>query len=157
SHQRPPRVNGVVSEEWSMATPLAQVWASPPYGQVVLSSALPDGHTAVDTPDDLQRLLRAIAADCQRPVIATVVRPDGDMLSIGLGRPVSFLTFIPSDNMPPYFSVYVPANSEEEVCFDYNGEPSFYSSRNTVPFELALEVVERFVLSNGLPLPDLVA
>jgi hypothetical protein len=78
------------------------------------------------------------------------------MLSIGVGRPVSFLTFIPKDNMPPYFSVHVASNPEEEVCFDYNGEPSCYSARNTVPFELALEVVRRFVLSSGLPLPDLV-
>jgi hypothetical protein len=141
-----------------MVKPLAEVSASPPYGQVQVaaSDALPDGHAAVRTVEDLQKLLRAIAADCPRPVIVTVIRADGDMLSIGVGRPVSFLTFIPKDNMPPYFSVHVASNPEEEVCFDYNGEPSFYSARNTVPFELALEVVRRFVLSSGLPLPDLV-
>lgn len=82
---------------------------------------------------------------------------DGDLLSVGLGRPRSFLTYIPADGDPPYFSVVDESAGDGEVCFDCNGEPSFYAAHNTVPFPLALEVACQFASSTGLPLPELVA
>jgi hypothetical protein len=66
------------------------------------------------------------------------------------------VTYIPEDGNPPYFSVVGDGPKHEEVNFDFNSESSFYSARNTVPFELALEVVCLFAQSSGLPLPDLV-
>ena len=117
---------------------------------------MPYGAKSVGSPQELVDLLRRIAAECPRPVIATVVRADGDQLSVGLGRPVSFMTYIPADNDPSYYSV-VGAEADGEVCFDYAEEPSFYAARNTVPIEIAREVACRFAQSSGLPLPDLVA
>jgi len=120
-------------------------------------ASLPDGRTEVESPEELRRWLRRIAAECPRPLLAEVVRTDGDRLSVGLGRPRSFLTYIPADGDPPYFSVVGDASEGEEICFDCNGEPSFYSARNTVPFEEAMEVACRFIGSSGLPLPAEVA
>lgn len=114
------------------------------------------GDAGVSSVEELLARLHRIAADCPRPVIATVVRADGDMLSIGLKRPVTFLTYTPKDDMPPYLSVFSADQPDGEVCFDYNGEPTFYSARNTIPVELGMEVMRRFVLSSGLPLPDIV-
>ena len=139
-----------------MGERFAEVLAAPPYGHSTVCAALSDGASSVGSPRELVELLRRIAAECPRPVIATVVRADGDQLSVGLGRPVSFLTYVPADNDPPYYSV-VGADADGEVCFDYAEEPSFYAARNTVPFEVALEVACRFAQSSGLPLPDLVA
>ncbi len=139
-----------------MGDGFAEVHSAPPYGHSTVCAALPEGASSVGSPRELVDLLRRIAAECPRPVIATVVRADGDQLSVGLGRAASFLTYIPSDNDPPYFSV-VGTETDGEVCFDYAGEPSFYAARNTVPFEVALVVACRFAESSGLPLPDLVA
>jgi hypothetical protein len=139
-----------------MDEPFAEVVAAPPDGYAAVCPSLPDGAASVGSPGELVALLRRVAAECPRPVIATVVRADGDTLSVGLGRPVSFLTYIPADNDPPYFSV-VGEESDGEVCFDYASEPTFYAARNTVPFEVALDVACRFAATRGLPLPDVVA
>jgi hypothetical protein len=140
-----------------MGKPFAAVVATPPHGRKSVCPSLPGGHAEVASPRQLERLLRRISAECCRPILAEVVRTDGDRLSVGLGRPRSFLTYVPEDGDPPYFSVVGDAPEDEDVCFDCNGEPSWYASRHTVPFELALKVVRRFAESSGLPLPDAVA
>jgi hypothetical protein len=134
----------------------AEIVAAPADGHKEVCASLPEGYSEVGSPDELRHQLRRIATECPRPLLAEVVRADGDRLSVGLGRPRSFLTYIPADGDPPYFSVVGDALEGEEVCFDCNGEPSFYSARNTVPFEMALEVACRFAESSGLPLPGLV-
>jgi hypothetical protein len=134
----------------------AEVVAARPFGCSAVCPSLPDGAASVGSPGELVALLRRVAAECPRPLIVTVVRADGDQLSVGLGRPVSFLTYIPAHDDPPYFSV-VGVEADGEVCFDYAGEPTFYAARNTVPFEVALDVACRFAASGGLPLPDVVA
>jgi hypothetical protein len=146
----------VNTEGDAMRRSFAEVVAAPPYGHKAVCPSLPNGHAKVTSGQELKRLLRRIASECPRPLLAEVVRADGDLLSIGLGLPLSFLTYIPEGGDPPYFSVVGDPSQNEEVCFDCNGEPSFYSTRNTVPFKLALEVVCQFAGSSGLPLPDLV-
>lgn len=123
-----------------MAEPFAKIIASPADGYDRVCASLPDGQAVVASPEELRAWLRRIAAECPRPLLADVVRPDGDRLSVGLGRPQSFLTYIPADDDPPYFSVLGDDPADEEINFDCNGESSFYSASNTVPFELALEV-----------------
>lgn len=86
-----------------------------------------------------------------------MVRAGGDVLSTGLGRPRSFVTYIPGHGNPPYFSVLDESAGEEEVRFDFSGEPTDYLARNTVPFAVALDVACRFAAEAGLPLPGLVA
>jgi hypothetical protein len=140
-----------------MGERFAEIVAAPAEGHKIVCISLPHGCTEVCSPDELRRWLRRIAAEIPRPLLAEVVRADGDRLSIGLGRSRSFLTYVPEDGNPPYFSVVGDAPEEEEVNFDCNGESSFYSARNTVLFEVALEVACRFAQSTGLPLPDLVA
>jgi hypothetical protein len=135
----------------------AEIVAAPESEHKYVCASLPDGHIEVDSPDELRFWLRRIATECPRPLLVEVVRADGDRLSVGVGRPRSFLTYIPADGNPPYLSVFDESAGSDEVCFDCNGEPSFYAARNTVPFELAVEVVTRFVVLRDLPLPDLVA
>ena len=135
----------------------AEIVAIPSHNHKQVCASLPDGRTEVASPDDLRHWLRKIAGECPRPLLVDVVRADGDRLSIGVGRLWSFLTYIAEDGDPPYFSVVGDAPEGEEINFDCNGESSFYSTRNTVPFELALDVACRFAASSGLPLPALVA
>jgi hypothetical protein len=139
-----------------MAKRFARIVAAPADGHKQVCASLPGGRVAVESSSELRRWLRRIAAECPRPLLAEVIRADGDRLSVGLGRPGSFLTYIPADGDPPYLSVVGDAPEDEEVCFDCNGEPSFYSARNTVPFNVALEVACRFAESSGLPLPSVV-
>ena len=134
-----------------------EIVAAPAAGHKAVCASLPQGSIKVHSADELRRWLRRIAAECPRPLLAEVVRADGDRLSIGLGRPVSFLTYIPEDGNPHTSSVVGDGPEDEEVNFDCNGESSFYSARNTVPFEHALEVACRFAQSSGLPLPDVAA
>jgi Immunity protein Imm1 len=139
-----------------MRARFAEIVAAPADGYDVVCAALPGGYTEVGSPDELRRWLRQIAAECPRPLLAEVVRTDGDRLTIGLGRARSLLTYIPEDGDPPYFSVVGEAPEGEAMNFDCNRESSFYSARNTVPFDVALEVVCRFAESSGLPLPEMV-
>jgi hypothetical protein len=133
-----------------------KVLAAPPYGHSAVCAALPKGAASVSAQGELVALLRRLAVECPRPVVAHIVRADGDQLCIGLGRAVSILNYIPADNNPPYYEV-VGEPAGGEVCFDYAEEPTYYAARNTVPFEVALQVACRFAGSSGLPLPDLVA
>lgn len=134
----------------------AKIVAAPASGYKSVCASMPGGSVAIASTDELQCWLRRIAAECPRPLLVDIVRADGDRLSVGLGRTRSFMTYIPADGNPPYFSVVGDALETEEVNFDYNGESSFYSARNTVPFEIALEVACRFAHGSDLPLPDLV-
>lgn len=140
-----------------MVERFAEIVAVPADGHALVCASLPGGGTSVGSAEELRWWLQLIAAECPRPLLAEVVRADGDRLSVGLGRSRSFLTYIPANGDPPYFSVVDESAGNGEVCFDCNGEPSFYAARNTVPFALALEVACRFASSAGLPLPELVA
>lgn len=131
----------------------AEIIAAPAYGHKQVCASLPEGCTEASSPDELRQCLQRIAAEVPRPLLAEVVRADGDQLSVGLGRLRSFLTYIPENGAPPYFSVVDESVDDDEVCFDCNGEPSYYSARNTVPFEVALEVACQFAGQSGLPLP----
>ena len=140
-----------------MGEQFAEIVAAPAEGHKVVCASLPDGRTVVRSPEELRQWLRRIAAECPRPLLAEVIRSDGDLLSIGLGRSRSFVTYIPKDGNPPYFSAVDESAGDGEICFDCNGEPSFYAIRNSVPFPLALDVACQFAASSGLPLPELVA
>lgn len=139
-----------------MTQPFAAIVAAPAYGYKHVCVSLPAGGARIASPEELQRWLRLIAIECPRPLLVEVIRADGDLLSVGLGAVRSFLTYIPAGGDPPYFSVVDESAGDGEVCFDCNGEPSFYAARNTVPFQMALEVACRFASSAGLPLPELV-
>jgi hypothetical protein len=72
------------------------------------------GLIAVDSTDDLIRELDAIAERCRdEPSLVTVIRRDGDALSIGLGRPCSVLSFVASHRDPPYYASVGHAASDE--------------------------------------------
>ena len=68
---------------------LAEIVAAPAYGHKRVCASLPEGCTAVGSSNDLRQWLRRIAAECPRPLLAEVVRTDGDLLSLGLGRPAA--------------------------------------------------------------------
>ncbi len=128
-----------------MSEPFAEVCASP-----VIE------HATVSSPDELETLLRRIAAECLRPLLATVRRRDGDMISIGLGRLFSVLTYAGADDEPPYLTSVGTVVPVERVRFDYLGEPSEFRRHNAVKVEEALAVIDAFVQSTGFPLPQLV-
>ena len=134
----------------------AEIFAAPAYGHVHVCASLPNGSVDVHSASELRHRLEQIAGEVPRPLLAEVIRTDGDLLSIGLGAPRSFLTYIPSGGDPPYFSVLDESVDDREVSFDCNGEPSFYSMRNSVPFQTALDVVCQFSEQRGLPLPTMV-
>jgi hypothetical protein len=129
-----------------MSKPFAAVCAAPVVDYAEVMSA-----------DELEALLRRIARECKRPVLATVRRADGDMLSIGLGRPFSVLTYVGADEDPPYLTSVGGAAPAERVHFDYHGEPSEFSRHNAVGTDEAFAVVRAFVQSSGLPLPQVVS
>ncbi len=109
-------------------------------------------HSIADLEEALRRI--AEASDPDVPPLATVLRQDGDQLTIGLGRPFSVLTYIAQDLDPPYFTSLGNENARGGEDFYLQGHHTEFRRRSLIPPEDALEAVRRFVQSKGLPLPD---
>ncbi len=128
-----------------MSEPIAAVCAAPIVEYAEVGSA-----------DELEALLRRLAGECKRPVLATVRRVNGDMLSIGLGRPFGVLTYAGAGDEPPYLTSVGGTPPAERVRFDYHGEPSEFGRHNALGLDQAFDVVRAFIQSGGLPLPQFV-
>lgn len=110
---------------------------------------------AIDSADELIAALERIATDHPEDTpLVTVVRKDGDMLSIGLGRQYSVLSFVGASQDPPYFVSVGDINPSGDVVFYFNGHYSEFPPHAAVSPAEALEAVRAFVASAGLPLPS---
>lgn len=84
------------------------------------------------------------------PRLVDLVAPDGAVLSIGVGAPLTVLSFSRSPD-GPYFSSRGPMNGDEpSVWFSYNGEPTEFQRHKAIDPDLATRVASDFLSSGEL-------
>jgi hypothetical protein len=120
--------------------------------QITLSWA--EGKSAtVASVDELDERLDALDAEAREgdPFVAEVARPDGAVLSIGLGRDASVLNYSASPD-PPYYTSHSPGGSgDESPVFYYYGHWSEFRPDAAVPMENAREAVRVFFRTGDRP------
>jgi Immunity protein Imm1 len=114
----------------------------------------PDGDaTEVATVEALDALLDRLSAEAARgrPLMVELTASNGDLLSMGLGRPKSVLSYTPASLDPPYFASHGHQASDQLLVYDYAGEPTEFPVRQAVPISAAREGFRRFFVTGTLP------
>jgi hypothetical protein len=108
---------------------------------------------AVVDVDELDALLDRLTLEAEhgRPFIAELVADDGSTLSIGLGRPLTVVNYVPASLDPPYFQSMGRNGSDDALVFLYGGEWSEYPPRSAVPMEQARRAMRQFFKTQSLP------
>lgn len=106
----------------------------------------------VATSTELDEMLDNIHAEAQRgcPVVADLISPSGDVLSVGLGLDVSVLSFVSASGGPPYLASAGDDDAEGAVAFCWNGEWSEFPARQCIPAEEARRAVREFFTEGSL-------
>lgn len=107
----------------------------------------PASELQVDSVEQLDVLLDQLDSEHHADeAILVVVESDdsGNTLTIGVGRNLSVLSFVPGSGDPPYYSSVGDEESEELVTFRYMGESTEFPLRKCIPRELAREAVRHF-------------
>jgi hypothetical protein len=96
--------------------------------------------------DELDRQARET-----QPFVAEIARPDGAVLSIGLGRDTSVLNYSASPD-PPYFTSHDHGRSGHgTVVFYFYGHWSEFPADAAVPMTQAREAARRFMQNGQRP------
>lgn len=96
-------------------------------------------------------LLRRLHSKSERPMLVDVVDGADDVLTIGVGRELSVLTFMRGSGDPPYLTSSGDGTpSAETLWFDYDGAETEFDATSLIPLDLALLVVADFLGGAGL-------
>jgi hypothetical protein len=107
----------------------------------------------VSTAEELDQRLDALdeqARDSQ-PFVAELVRPDGAVLSIGLGRDASVLNYSASADPPSFTSCDPDGGQNGTIVFHYYGHWSEFPADAAVPMDDAREAVRSFFADGQRP------
>lgn len=112
-----------------------------------------DAGACVSSVADLDDLLDELSRQAQqdKPLIVEVVAPNGAILSIGLGRPLSVVAFVPSSLDPPYLHSVGGDSSADELAFYFQGAYSELPPESGIPISQARECVRLFFQTGELP------
>ncbi|HEX4212306.1 MAG TPA: Imm1 family immunity protein [Candidatus Dormibacteraeota bacterium] len=98
---------------------------------------------------ELFALLDRISRESREaPLLVDLVSPDGAVLSIGVGAPVTVLSFSQSPDGPYYSSRGQVEADEPSVWFSYNGAPTEFQRHKAIDADLAMRAASAF-LSTG--------
>ena len=114
----------------------------------------PDGDgTEVATVEALDALLDRLSAEAEqgRPFMVELTAGNGNLVSMGLGRPESVLSYTPGSLDPPYYASHGGRAGDEVMAFDYAGEPTEFPIRQALPMSAAREALRRFFVTGTLP------
>lgn len=101
--------------------------------------------------EDLDDLLDNIhAAAVTAPVLVSVIRADGESLTIGLGRELSVLSHVPADLNPPYRASAGDLEGEELVNYSFQGSYSEFPITDCVPIAKARFALREFATDGTL-------
>lgn len=90
-------------------------------------------------------------AEASQPFIAELVRPDGAVLSLGVGREYSVLNYSASPDPPYYTSHSADGGEAATVVFYYYGHESEFPGDAAVPMSDAREAARRFFVDGQRP------
>jgi len=94
--------------------------------------------------DELERE----AAD--EPFLVELSRNGGASLSLGLGRRLTALDYVPADLNPPYYQSYAPGVSRDSLWFRFRGEASEFAPEAAVSAEAGRRALRHFLLTGDL-------
>ena len=118
----------------------------PDTGQPMTISWAENETAPVASVDELDQRLDTLDAQAREsePFVAELVRPDGAVLSIGLGRDRSVLNHSASAD-PPYYTSYDPeADDDGTIVFHFYGHWSEFPGDAAVAMVEAREAARRF-------------
>jgi hypothetical protein len=95
-----------------------------------------------------QQLVGRQSDKTKPPAIALLTAPDGSCLGIGLGHPLSTLTYIAPGGWPSKHSLGVEGDGL--VAYQLEGQVSELPARCMIPLEKALRVATMFFSANKL-------
>lgn len=126
--------------------------------------------TEVSTIADLDSLLDHLTAESptEAPYLVTVIRANGDTLTIGLGtpllvdeagellpgsfeQPLTVISFVSQSGDPPYYASRTSAPASHNFVFFMCGHWTEFAACNAIPEPLARRAVREFVASNEMP------
>jgi Immunity protein Imm1 len=122
-------------------------------GHMTTVSWADDEKAPVRTVEELDARLDALDEQAREgePLIAEIVRPDGAVLTIGLGRDSSVLNYSASLD-PPYYTSHSDDSPEDEnVVFYYYGHWSEFLPEMAVPKDDAREAARLFFSDGERP------
>lgn len=104
------------------------------------------------TLEQVDRLLDELDIRWKRDPQLVTVEVDGSRasLAIGVGRERSVLNFVAGTKDPPYFTSIGDVDIDEPITFRFNGSPSEFPMRNSVPYEVAREAMRYFCATGEL-------
>lgn len=136
----------------------------------------PDDYSTADesvdvaTLDDLDALLARLdkSFPAEAPVLASVVRKNGDTLAIGLGDAIllpddedeevfgrkiglTVLNFCPLAGGPKTYTSVAENEYLGSLTYFYCGTDSDFGGESAIPKKLAFEAVKEFVAGDGMP------
>jgi len=105
-----------------------------------------DRSAAVRDLAELDATLDRLASDHpgDQAILAEVVAPSEDSLSVGLGREESVLSFVSASGDPPYYTSLGDPAAEGGVSFSFSRAWSEFPRRSLIPSTAAREAVRQF-------------
>lgn len=105
---------------------------------------------SVASVDGLDRALDELSTGASgASFLVELVREDGASLSLGLGRSLTVLDYVPPDLDPPYFQS-VGDEGGESLWFRFRGDLSEFPSNAAVPVELGRRALRHFFQTGEL-------
>lgn len=109
---------------------------------------------AVETPDDLERLLKELEREAlaNPPFMVDLLASDGSGVGIGLGRGISVAHYVSKDGNPPYFiSMGTFDDMPESIVYYAGGHWTEFPGICAIPYEDAKAATEEFFMTAHLP------
>lgn len=109
----------------------------------------------VASESELELLLDTLhreAAD--QPFLVELTRESGESMSMGLGRSMTVVDYVPASLDPPYLQAWTAARGGESLWFDFRGSPSEFPPDAAIPLEDGRKTLLHFFATGELS-PDL--
>lgn len=103
--------------------------------------------------DDVECLLDSIHRETflgEAPLVTVERQLGGNSLTIGLGRDVSILSYIPGDSNPPYLVSVGELQGDEVIVFRFMGDWSEFPLKNGLPIAVARAAMRYFCRTGKL-------
>ena len=110
-----------------------------------------DAEREVGSVEELDRALGELESGAaEDPFLVELFRDDGASLSLGLGRPLTVLDYVPPGLDPPYLQSHSPGASGESLWFRFRGDLSEFPPDAAVPLEIGRGALRHFLESGQL-------
>lgn len=105
----------------------------------------------VGSVEELDQVLDELEAKARDDPFLVELSRDGDgSLSMGLGRGLTVLDYVPADLDPPYLQAYAPSAAGGSLWFRFRGEASEFPPRAGVPVDAGRRALRHFLRTGQL-------